>query len=163
MNFSKVVITILCLLFVQVVVSQTISKSVIGTCGAISQSGDNAKMSWTVGETVVGTMTGGQHQLGNGFIASLDYSVLITPEELAANTIEIYPNPASEFFTCKNSNQHSVLMCVKDITGKTIKKIRVSSGDKIYTESWEQGLYLLTATDEITGLSNSYKVIIKRR
>jgi hypothetical protein len=46
--------------------SQSISKQVIGTSGK-TLTNSNLKLSYTVGEPVVGLMTAGGNQLGNGY------------------------------------------------------------------------------------------------
>ncbi len=59
--------------------SQTISKQVIGPGGQTFENGNN-KLSYTVGEVVVGAMTDdeGGLQLGNGYYPSLNLSTLNT-------------------------------------------------------------------------------------
>jgi hypothetical protein len=53
------------LLVTKIGYSQTISKQVIGAAGK-TESSANSKLSWTVGEPIVGLMTAGGNQLSNG-------------------------------------------------------------------------------------------------
>ena len=55
--------------------AQSISKQVIGAAGK-TQSNGNSKLSWTVGEPVVGLMTAGGNQLGNGYYPALNLQAL---------------------------------------------------------------------------------------
>ena len=55
--------------------AQSISKQVIGAAGK-TQSNGNSKLSWTVGEPVVGLMTAGGNQLGNGYYPALNMQTL---------------------------------------------------------------------------------------
>jgi hypothetical protein len=55
--------------------SQTISKQVIGSAGK-TQSNSNLKVSWTTGEPVVGLMSAGGHQLGNGYYGYANFTLI---------------------------------------------------------------------------------------
>lgn len=89
------------------VFSQSISKSVIGNTGS-TLSTDNYKLTFTVGEPVTGIMTGTGNQLGNGFLSSLDLSVLAIPEYQDIPLFDLYPNPAASVFTCRQKDGHPV-------------------------------------------------------
>jgi hypothetical protein len=62
---------IVILLVTNIGYSQTISKQVIGSAGK-TQSNSNFKVSWTAGEPVVGLMSAGGHQLGNGYYPAMN-------------------------------------------------------------------------------------------
>jgi hypothetical protein len=56
--------------------SQSISKQVIGSAGK-TQSNPNLKVSWTVGEPIVGLMTAGGHQLSNGYYPAMNNNTML--------------------------------------------------------------------------------------
>jgi len=62
MKAPRVLLFALSLLITQALASQSITKSVIGTSG-LTQSNDHFRLSWSVGEPVVGTMTNENRQL----------------------------------------------------------------------------------------------------
>lgn len=61
MKAPRVLLFALSLLISQALASQSITKSVIGTSG-LTQSNDHFRLSWSVGEPVVGTMTNENRQ-----------------------------------------------------------------------------------------------------
>lgn len=161
MKRIPVIVIILAVLVSQHVLSQDITKSVVGSCGQ-TQSVEGTKVSWTIGEPVVGTMTGGGHQIGNGFLPSLDFSVLITPEKENISSIEVYPNPASEFIMCKNDSNGKLFIQVIATEGKEVLTTTVNSGDKINITFLKEGMYFLKVTDLLTKQVNSYKMAVSR-
>jgi hypothetical protein len=86
-------ITLLLLLIFQVAVAQTISKQVIGAAGK-TQSNANLKVSYTVGEPVVGLMTAGGNQLGNGY-PDMDLQALSVEDNVLDVQLKVYPNPTT--------------------------------------------------------------------
>ncbi|HLN53253.1 MAG TPA: T9SS type A sorting domain-containing protein [Lentimicrobium sp.] len=156
-----VIITILTLLVSQTIRSQDITKSVIGSCGQ-TQSSEGNRISWTVGEPVIGTMTGGGHQIGNGFYSSLDLSVLITAEKEQTSNIEVYPNPASEFITCRSNPPGQLKLVVTSVEGMELINTSIFSGDKVYMNNLKEGIYLLKVTELLSKKTNTYKLVLTR-
>lgn len=162
MNLIKVLLPFLGLLVSQLISGQSISKSVIGSCG-LTQSAQLSKISWSIGETVIGTMTGGQYQLANGFFPSLDHSVLIISEDETSEFINVYPNPAGEFFICNNNTNNDMIIQVSTIDGKEITRLQVKSEQKICLSDFINGVYLLQATDVKTKACNNFKLLINKK
>ncbi len=61
------------------------------------------------------------------------------------NTIEIYPNPASDFFILKNNSGSDINVEIYDALGKKVKAFNVNSysQDKTDMSYLPKGLYLL--------------------
>ncbi len=161
MKRIPVIIMILTMLVSQQVLSQVITKSVIGSCGQ-TQSSEGNKVSWSVGEPVIGTMTGGGHQLGNGFLPSLDFSLLIVPEKENTSFIEVYPNPASELIKFKSDLPGQLIVRISSINGKEIFNTEINSADNLNVSFLTQGLYLMRITDVKTNRINTYRITISR-
>lgn len=157
----KVLVLVLCIAPFTPAAAQSISKSVIGSSGTMLST-DNLRLSFTVGEPVVGIMTGTSNQLGNGFLSSLDLSVLSIPEKEAESLMEIYPNPASDFFICRQKDSHPMLIRARDTEGKLVLDERIDSSDRNAVKYWKQGLYILELTDLTTHKLSSYKIMIYR-
>lgn len=158
MKHVKVLLFALACIAVQSAYSQTISKSVIGSSGN-TLANDNIKLSYTVGETVAGNMSGPGAQLGNGFFASLNISALATPESVALPTVEIYPNPATQIFTVRQKESHRMLLAVTDSDGKMVLRKHISSGDDIDVNQWHKGIYILEVTNLTTSKKNLFKLV----
>lgn len=143
-------------------IGQTVSRSVISSAGT-TQTSNGERISWTVGEPVIGTMSGGSHQLGNGFFPSMDISVFLSqPEKEALNSIEVFPNPASSLVTLRNKESHRMSFSLSGPDGSLISHLTVASGDNLYLSGLAGGTYLLKVTDLISGNTNTFKLIIKR-
>ena len=82
-------IIIIVLLIGQSIVAQSISKQIIGVAGR-NQSTSSAKISWTVGEPVVGLMIGGGNQLSNGYHQALDLQALAIEDNTMEAQIKVY-------------------------------------------------------------------------
>ncbi len=141
--------------------SQSISKSVIGNTGS-TLSADNYKLTFTVGEPVAGIMTGKGNQLGNGFLSSLDLSVLAIPEYHDIPFFDLYPNPATSVFTCRQKDGHPIHLRAYDTDGKLVLDTSVATDDYTKVSLWKQGLYLLLITDQATQQQGHFKLLIHR-
>jgi hypothetical protein len=99
--------------------AQTISKQVIGTAGK-TQTNSNLKISWTTGEPVVGLMTAGGNQLGNGYYPAMDIQAL-SIDDVALNVeIKVYPNPTSQSLYVSHPEYNSFSVQIVDMNGKQI-------------------------------------------
>lgn len=147
-----------CLLTGQALVAQTLSKSVTGTAG-LTQSNENFKLSFTLGEPVIGTMSHEDRQLGNGFFPSLDYSLLVIPEAEYSTGMEVFPNPSTNFFICRQKERHAMHLRITDVDGQLILEKPLLSGDQTGVLKWKPGIYLLEVTDQVTGRKLLFKMI----
>lgn len=159
MKRVNVIIIFTAFLISQQVLSQQVTKSIIGSAGQ-TQISESTRVTWALGEPVVGTMTGGGKQIGNGFLPSLDFSVLFVPEQGNMTSIEMYPNPATDFITCKTNSNSQLLIIVTGLDGKHVMNTTINSGDKIKVTSWKRGTYLMSITDLQTKLVTNYKVLV---
>jgi hypothetical protein len=139
--------------------AQTISKQVISPLGG-NEHNNSHKLSYTVGEIIVGAMTNenGSFQLGNGYYPSLDLSVLSIGSPTTNLLVKVYPNPTKEviFITHPSSNSFKVL--ISDITGKVLLQKDVGKQEPINIESYPTGTYLINVTTEDNKI-NTYKII----
>ncbi|MFW5761044.1 MAG: T9SS type A sorting domain-containing protein [Cyclobacteriaceae bacterium] len=72
--------------------AQDLDQNVKGTAGNYSESG-TASLNWTIGETVVETVSDGTNTLTQGFHqGNLSVTTLIEKTELISN-LKVYPNP----------------------------------------------------------------------
>ena len=140
--------------------SQTISKQVIGTAGK-TQTNSNLKISWTTGEPVVGLMTAGGNQLGNGYYPAMDIQAL-SIDDVALNVeIKVYPNPTSQSLYVTHNNMNSFGISIVDLNGKLIYQGNINKDQPLDVSDYTQGMYLVTIENNVTNQKNTYKIIKK--
>ena len=140
--------------------SQTISKQVIGTAGK-TQSNSNLKVSWTTGEPVVGLMTAGGNQLGNGYYPAMDIQAL-SIDDVALNVeIMLYPNPTSQSLYVSHPDLTSFQIQIVDLNGKQVYSGTIEKEVPLDVSSYTQGMYMVTIEDTTTHKKNTYKIIKK--
>ena len=153
-------LTLILLLLSVVGYSQTISKQVIGTAGK-TQSNSNLKVSWTAGEPVVGLMTAGGNQLGNGYYPAMDLQALSVEDNNLDLQIKVYPNPTSQMLYVSYPKQNSFTIQIVDLNGKQVYAGSITKDQPLDVSSYSQGIYLITVEDKETNKKNTYKIIKK--
>jgi len=137
---------------------QSISKHVIGTAGK-TENNSNLKVSWTIGEPVVGLMTAGGKQLGNGYHPSLNVQALSVEESLLDVQIRVYPNPTSEMLYVSHPELNSFYIQISDLNGKLIYSNTINKEEPLDISNYSQGMYLVTIENKETNKKNTYKII----
>jgi hypothetical protein len=140
--------------------SQTISKQVIGTAGK-TQSNSNLKVSWTSGEPVVGLMTAGGNQLGNGYYPAMDLQALSIEDTTMAVNLNVYPNPTSQFLYVSHPDSEVFGIQIMDLNGKQIHIGTISKDFPQDFSTYSQGIYLVTIENKANNQKNTYKIIKK--
>jgi hypothetical protein len=140
--------------------SQTISKQVIGAAGK-TQSNGNSKLSWTVGEPVVGLMTAGGNQLGNGYYPAMDLQALSVEDNVLDVQLRVYPNPTSQSLYVFHPELNSFRITIVDLNGKLLYKGSINKDEPLDVSNYTQGMYLVTIENTATKKKNTYKIIKK--
>ena len=140
--------------------SQTISKQVIGTAGK-TQMNSNLKISWTAGEPVVGLMTAGGNQLGNGYYPAMDIQALSIDDVSLNVEIMLYPNPTSQSLNVSHPELNSFGIQIVDLNGKQVYAGTIEKEVPLDVSSYTQGMYLVTIEDTTNHKKNTYKIIKK--
>ncbi len=140
--------------------SQTISKQVIGTAGK-TQSNSNLKVSWTTGEPVVGLMTAGGNQLGNGYYPALDIQALSVEDNSLDVQIKLYPNPTSQSLNVSHPEISSFRINIVDLNGKQLYTGAINRNEPLDMSNYTQGMYLVTIVNTTANKNNTYKIIKK--
>ena len=151
---------VIILLMTTVGYSQTVTKHVIGTAGK-TQTNSNLKVSWTVGEPVVGLMTAGGNQLGNGYFPALNLQALQVEDHSLDVQIKVYPNPTSQMLYVSHPEFNSFLIEIADLNGKQIYSGTINNEQPLDVSSYTQGMYLVTITSKESNKKNTYKIIKK--
>ena len=140
--------------------SQSISKQVIGTAGK-TQSNSNLKVSWTTGEPVVGLMTAGGNQLGNGYYPALDLQALSVEDNVMDVQLRIYPNPTSQSLYVSHPDMSSFGITIVDLNGKQLYSGTINKEEPLDVSNYTQGMYMVTIENTSTNKKNTYKIIKK--
>ena len=138
--------------------SQSISKQVIGTAGS-TQSNSDLKVSWTTGEPVVGLMTAGGNQLGNGYYPAMDLKTLKIEDNALDLQVKIYPNPISQMLYVSHPELNSFAIQISDLNGKQIYSGTMNKEQPLDVSHYTQGMYLVTIENKEANKKNTYKLI----
>ena len=138
--------------------SQSISKQVIGTAGK-TQTNSNLKVSWTTGEPVVGLMTAGGNQLGNGYYPAMDLQALSVEDNTLEAQIKVYPNPTSQMLYVSHPKINSFGIQIVDLNGKQVYTGIISKDQSLDVSNYSQGMYLITIENKEANKNNTYKII----
>jgi hypothetical protein len=158
MQTRRIFLVFLVMVFYNTALSQSISKRVVGTSGN-SLSNSNLKVSWTVGEPVVGLMTASGNQLGNGYHPSLNVQALSVEESLLDVQLKIYPNPTSQMLYVSHPELNSFLIKISDVNGKLIYSSSINKEEPLDISNYSQGMYLVTIENKENNKTNTYKII----
>jgi hypothetical protein len=148
----------LILLFSSTVFSQFISKDVISSSGK-TQVGSNNKISWTLGETVVGIMDSQNNQVSNGYHQGLNVSTLMIEDVSLDLKLIVYPNPTSNYLNVFHPNQDNFEVRITDINGKDIFLGNITKSMPIDLSNYTKGVYFVTILNKDIKLINTYKII----
>ena len=140
--------------------AQSVSKQVIGAAGKTLSSG-NSKLSWTVGEPVVGLMTAGGNQLGNGYYPALDLQALSVEDNVLDIQLRIYPNPTSQSLYVTHPEMNSFGITIVDLNGKQLYSGSINKDEPLDVSNYTQGMYVVTIENTATNKKNTYKIIKK--
>ena len=140
--------------------SQSISKQVIGSAGK-TQSNANLKVSYTVGEPVVGLMTAGGNQLGNGYYPALNLQALSVEDNVLDVQLNVYPNPTSQSLYVSHPELNSFGITIVDLNGKQLYSGTINNEEPLDVSGFTQGMYLVTVENDIANKKNTYKIIKK--
>jgi hypothetical protein len=142
------------------ITAQSISKQVIGASGK-TQSNSNLKLSYTVGEPVVGLMTAGGNQLGNGYYPAMDLQALSVEDNVLDVQLKVYPNPTLQSLYVSHPDINSFGITIVDLNGKQLYSGTINKEEPLDVSNYTQGMYLVTIENATTNKKNTYKIIKK--
>ena len=140
--------------------AQSISKQVIGAAGK-TQTSSNLKLSWSAGEPVVGLMTAGGNQLGNGYYPAKDVQALSVEDNTMDIQLRLYPNPTTQSLYITHPEFSSFGVQIADLNGKQLYAGSIKKDEPLDVSSYPQGLYLVIIENTTTHQKNTYKIIKK--
>jgi hypothetical protein len=140
--------------------AQSITKQVIGASGK-TLTNSNLKLSYTVGEPVVGLMTAGGNQLGNGYYPAMDLQALSVEDNVLDVQLRVYPNPTMQSLYVSHPELNSFGITIVDLNGKQLYSGTINKEEPLDVSGFTQGMYLVTVENTIANKKNTYKIIKK--
>ena len=140
--------------------SQSISKQVVGNSGK-TLTNSNLKLTYTVGEPVVGLMTAGGNQLGNGYYPAMDLQTLSVEDNVLDVQLKVYPNPTSQSLYVSHPELNSFGISIVDLNGKQLYQGTINKEEPLDVSNYTQGMYMVTVENTTTNKKNTYKIIKK--
>jgi hypothetical protein len=159
-NVFKFFIALYLIASYSVLQAQSISKQVIGTSGK-SLSISNFKLSYTVGEPVVGLMTAGGNQLGNGYYPALDLQALSVEDNVLDLQLKAYPNPTSQSLYVSHPDITSFEISILDLNGKLLFQGSINKDEPLDVSNYIQGIYFVKVENKESNKKNTFKIIKK--
>jgi len=122
---------------------------------------EDVQMSFTVGETAVGTAEGedGAVSAAVGFQHPSIILLGTSIEELYIDEIKLFPNPTSEAISLDFPEEifPTVNYVITDLTGKVMSENSLSASEMIDLGSFANGIYILSLKTEKGDLIGSYR------
>ena len=142
-------------------VAQSITPEVIASAGEHYDNG-TVQLSWTLGEVMIDTYDNGTNILTQGFHQT-QLTVTSIEENLADVTMNLYPNPTSEYLNISlRNNQNDINLQVYDMTGKLIHKDMINAHDSKYVlpmQTVATGKYLIQMQSEDGKMNTTHQVV----
>ncbi len=160
----KIIYTLLFLCFAVTSQSQSIDTSVIANSGS-TNSNTSYIVSFTIGETFIGTIVNSE-SINQGFWSGIASINALSTEDFLSNdnTMEIYPNPALDFFTIRIPDSDSYTISLFNMKGQKVITQKINTallGNQIDISSLAQGTYILRLSIPEINEDKIFKIIKK--
>lgn len=141
--------------------SKSWAQEVISSAGA-NHSSPNLQVSWTIGEPMVETFTGGGTILTQGFHQSKLVITAIDPLPLAGFELEVYPNPTSGVIKIKlnKGNISKLRFFLYNSQGEQILRQEFSNQtEQINMQLLAPGYYILKIESDTDTPVQTFKIV----
>ena len=158
----KQILTILTITLISVSWSQNLSPTVIASSG-ITQGNSSTILSYTIGESIIGSINSANNQIDQGFWHSANTITLSVNDFTSLIDLIAFPNPITNQLNIKisNANLRDFEIFVFDALGKRISfKSQINNNQFILrTSSWNAGVYFIQVQNTINNYSKSIKIL----
>lgn len=165
---KKLCLTFFSYLILKLIAAQAVSPQVIATSGGFA-TGANLSVSYTVGESVVTTASGGSNILTQGFQQPSDIiSGLLDIEKQNVGTLSLYPVPATTqlWFGYQFNQTGKIEVRIYNVLGQPLNYTLTENYDngkvvhQLSCNTYPAGNYLLTAV--FTATDNTKEILTKQ-
>jgi len=142
--------------------AQSVERSVIGSAGGVVNASGSI-VTWTVGETVIQTASGGSVILTQGY-QQPEQTTTSVKSMNTLNGLKVYPNPSNGVFQleAQSATIGNLSISVTDASGKLAYQSGISGNsltNSIDLSNLPGGIYLLKVADA-NQLTNTFKLTI---
>ncbi len=136
------------------------AQEVIATQGDSYTNGGNT-IDFTIGETVIETVSGINNRLTQGFHQTL--LTVTSVEDLDVTiSVTIFPNPTSEDINLVVDKYEGVTFSLYDVVGKLLtKQTLTATNTNINISTYSKGVYLLKLSQKDNNKIKTYRIIKK--
>jgi len=151
----------------QTSVNDTITPQVVATAGNYYKDiATGYSVSWTLGEPVIATLTNGNTTLTQGFQQPSYNVVAITNQPIEGFTINVYPNPATDFIVIDwvSNEQDMLYISLFNMAGKLISEQSYASTQNKVSMNLSQlasAQYILEIRNKKNSISKIYQILKK--
>lgn len=118
---------------------------------------------WTLGESVIETISGSNHILTQGMHQTKLLVTAISEMELHGLEVKVFPNPTGRFLKLEiiqTGNEQFFFYEISDITGrKSVHKEMQANTEEIDMDSFVSGIYLLNVVSQNHKNVKVFKII----
>lgn len=143
------------------VMAQSVEQNVIASAGEHFENG-NVQLDWTLGEVMIDTYDNGTNILTQGFHQT-ELTVTAIEETLADISMNLYPNPTSEYLNIDlGNNDKDINLQLFDMTGKLIHQARINAYQNRYVlpmNAVATGKYLVQMQTEDGKMNTTHQVV----
>lgn len=163
MNRTLLIALFWCIFFVSVRSQSVLFNQVVSSSGSTGAQG-NLRISYTIGEPVVGTLSGMVNKLTQGFHQPPPgFMVSVYDTDLAAWNIEVFPNPSDHFLNIRYAaGQNGLLeLRVLDLLGRVILDGQTlqQAETRLDCSPWQPGVYFLQLRSSESAATASVRFI----
>jgi len=144
--------------------SQSLTPDVVAA-GGDYYTNSNGSLSWTLGETVIGTVSNENTTFTQGFQQSLYSVVAIEDVEDNSYNVFIYPVPASDFINVDITSQDKTIklnMALYDVSGNKLYEQPVQSAsyhEQLTLGKYSSNTFMLRVTNTKNQVSKTFKIL----
>lgn len=141
-------------------IAQSLEQFVIGASGT-DFSNSNAQLSWTIGETIISTLSTGNQQLTQGFHQTLLQVSSVDNTEDTGFSAEVFPNPSQEIIVIQiDSELDQLQYSIFDVLGRLLhhEDILNNRYTTVNLSNLSAGNYLLKIISKDTKIFRTFKI-----
>ena len=136
------------------------AQQVVTTAGEFFE-GENASLSWTMGELITATFTEGANQLTQGQQQTSFYFTGID-DVLYFSSIQLYPNPTIDYLTIE-TDETNLTYALSNSIGQIVQNGEISQkSQNIDVSSIADGIYFITLTSKTQSNQSQVFKLIKQ-
>jgi hypothetical protein len=82
------------------------------------------------------------------FIFTIAFAAAAVAQTAKGATLKVYPNPASDFISVSDQNDHTGFISIYSIMGRNLREFDYSKDDRYYIGDLPKGIYLVHLQDK---------------